>query len=54
MKEEYMKTLDYKKKQEDFKLAKVMGRIKKKAKGPNPLSVKKKKKVVKPETTNNL
>jgi hypothetical protein len=43
MKEEYMKTHHFKKKIEDFKINKIMGRIKKHAKGPNPLSVKKKK-----------
>jgi hypothetical protein len=43
MKEEYMKSQHFKKKIEDFKINKVMGRIKKHAKGPNPLSVKKKK-----------
>lgn len=43
MKEEYKETQHYKKKQEDYKLNKLMGRIRKKAKGPNPLSCKKKK-----------
>lgn len=43
MKEEYMKSKHFKKKIEDFKINKVMGRIRKNAKGPNPLSVKKKK-----------
>lgn len=45
LKEEYKQSDYYKKKQEDFKLNKLMGRIRKKAKGPNPLSVKKKRKV---------
>ena len=42
MKEEYMKSSHFKKKIENFKLNKIMGRIKPHAKGPNPLSVKKK------------
>jgi U3 small nucleolar RNA-associated protein 23 len=42
MKEEYKHSLHYKRKTEDFKINKIMGRIRKKANGPNPLSVKKK------------
>jgi len=45
MKDEYKQSQHYKRKEEDFKINKLMNRIKKKAKGPNPLSVKKKKKV---------
>jgi len=45
MKEEYKKSLHYKTKMENFKIHKVMGRVKKVTKGPNPLSCKKKKKV---------
>ena len=41
--EEYKNSKYYKQKQEEFKLNKLMGRVKKKALGPNPLSVKKKK-----------
>ncbi len=41
--EEYKKSEHYKKKVENFKINKIMGRIRKKAKGPNPLSCKKKK-----------
>lgn len=44
MKEEYKQSDHYKKKMEDLKLNKLMGRIRKKAKGPNPLSCKKSKK----------
>lgn len=44
MKEEYMKSAHFKKKIENYKINKVMGRIRKRAKGPNPLSVKKKSK----------
>ena len=40
--EEFKKSKYYKRKQEEFKLNKLMGNIRKKAKGPNPLSVKKK------------
>jgi hypothetical protein len=50
MKEEYKKSLHYKSKVEDFKIQKVMGRVKKLVKGPNPLSCKKKRKVVPTET----
>lgn len=46
IKDEYKESLHYKKKLEDFKINKVMGRIRKKAKGPNPLSCKKKKKKI--------
>jgi hypothetical protein len=42
MKEEYKHTSHYKRKVEEMKINKLMGRIRKKAKGPNPLSVKKK------------
>jgi hypothetical protein len=42
MKEEYKNSLHFKRKTEEFKLNKLMGRIRKKAKGPNPLSIKKK------------
>lgn len=52
MKEEYKKSDHYKRKVEELKLLKVMGRVKKIAKGPNPLSVKKKK--VKEYDTNNV
>ena len=41
--EEYKNSKYYKQKQEEFKINKLMGRVKKKALGPNPLSVKKKK-----------
>ena len=41
--EEYKKSAHYKKKLENYKINKIMGRIKKKAKGANPLSCKKKK-----------
>ena len=40
--EEFKNSKYYKRKQEEFKLNKLMGKIRKKAKGPNPLSVKKK------------
>ena len=40
--EEFRNSKYYKQKQEEFKLNKLMGKIRKKAKGPNPLSVKKK------------
>ena len=40
--EEFKSSKYYKQKQEEFKLNKLMGKIRKKAKGPNPLSVKKK------------
>jgi len=40
--EEFRESKYYKRKQEEFKLNKLMGNIRKKAKGPNPLSVKKK------------
>jgi U3 small nucleolar RNA-associated protein 23 len=40
--EEFKESKYYKRKQEEFKLNKLMGNIRKKAKGPNPLSVKKK------------
>ena len=40
--EEFKNSKYYKQKQEEFKLNKLMGKIRKKAKGPNPLSVKKK------------
>ena len=39
---EFKESKYYKRKQEEFKLNKLMGNIRKKAKGPNPLSVKKK------------
>jgi U3 small nucleolar RNA-associated protein 23 len=45
MKEEYKQSNHYLRKMEDLKLNKLMGRIRKKAKGPNPLSCRKKKKV---------
>ena len=41
--EEFKNSKYYKQKQEEFKINKLMGKIRKKAKGPNPLSVKKKK-----------
>ena len=41
--EEFKNSKYYKQKQEEYKLNKLMGKIRKKAKGPNPLSVKKKK-----------
>lgn len=41
--DEYKKSEHYKKKLENYKINKIMGRIKKKANGPNPLSCKKKK-----------
>lgn len=41
--EEYKKSDHYKKKVENYKINKIMGRIKKKVNGPNPLSCKKKK-----------
>jgi hypothetical protein len=44
MKEEFKNSIYYKKKMEEMRLNKLMGRIKKKAKGPNPLSVKRKRK----------
>jgi hypothetical protein len=40
--EEFKNSKYYKQKQEEYKLNKLMGKIRKKAKGPNPLSVKKK------------
>lgn len=40
--EEFKKTKHYKEKMEQYKLNKLMGKIRRKAKGPNPLSVKKK------------
>ena len=43
MKDEYKKSDHYKNKMENFKLNRLMGRIKKKANGPNPLSCKRKK-----------
>ena len=43
MKEEYKKTMYFKSKQENLKLLRINGRLKKKAKGPNPLSCLKKK-----------
>lgn len=43
MKEEYKKSLHFKRKDEDLKLMRINGRLKKKAKGPNPLSCLKKK-----------
>lgn len=43
-KEEYKKTAHYKNKVEQYKINKLMGRVRKNAKGPNPLSCKKKKK----------
>ena len=39
---EFKESKYYKRKQEEFKINKLMGKIRKKAKGPNPLSVKKK------------
>ena len=44
MKEEYKKTNHFQKKIENFKINKIMGRIRRTAKGPNPLSCKKKRK----------
>lgn len=41
--EEMKESKYYKQKMEEYKLNKLMGKIRKKAKGPNPLSVKKKK-----------
>ena len=41
--EEFKNSKYYKQKQEELKINKLMGKIRKKAKGPNPLSVKKKK-----------
>ena len=41
--EEFKNSKYYKRKSEEYKLNKLMGKIRKKAKGPNPLSVKKKK-----------
>jgi U3 small nucleolar RNA-associated protein 23 len=41
--EEFKNSKYYKQKQEEYKINKLMGRIKKKTFGPNPLSVKKKK-----------
>jgi U3 small nucleolar RNA-associated protein 23 len=43
LKEEYKNSDHFKKKIEDFKINKIMGRVRKKAKGPHPLSCKKKK-----------
>ena len=40
---EFKESKYYKRKQEEYKLNKLMGYIRKKAKGPNPLSIKKKK-----------
>ena len=40
---EFKESKYYKRKQEEYKLNKLMGFIRKKAKGPNPLSIKKKK-----------
>ena len=40
--EEFKNSKYYKQKKEEFKINKLMGKIRKKAKGPNPLSVKKK------------
>lgn len=48
-----MKTPHFKKKIENFKINKIMGRIKPIAKGPNPLSVKKKRVKTKHEEENN-
>jgi U3 small nucleolar RNA-associated protein 23 len=52
VKDEYKKTDHYKNKAEQYKINKLMGRIRKKAKGPNPLSCKKKMKNV-PQNPNN-
>ena len=41
--EEYKKSEHYKRKVENYKINKIMGRVKKNVKGPNPLSCKKKK-----------
>ena len=41
--EEMKESKYYKQKMEEYKLNKLMGKIRKKAKGPNPLSLKKKK-----------
>ena len=41
--QEFKNSAYYKRKSEEYKLNKLMGKIKKKANGPNPLSVKKKK-----------
>jgi U3 small nucleolar RNA-associated protein 23 len=43
-KDEYKKTAHYKNKVEQYKINKLMGRVRNEAKGPNPLSCKKKKK----------
>ena len=44
--QEFKNSAYYKRKSEEYKLNKLMGKIKKKANGPNPLSVKKKKKLL--------
>ena len=44
--EEFKNSKYYKQKQEELKLNKLMGKIRKKAKGPNPLSVKKSKVII--------
>jgi len=51
--EEYKKTSHYKNKVEQYKINKLMGRVRKEAKGPNPLSCKKKKKFYKTSENNN-
>ena len=44
MKNEYMRSAHYKKRIEDIRLMRINGRLRKKANGPNPLSILKKKK----------
>jgi hypothetical protein len=41
MKDEYRNTSHYKRKTEEFKVNKLMGRVKANVKGPNPLSIRK-------------
>lgn len=53
MKDEYKQTNYYKQKTADLKLNRLMGRIKKNARGPNPLSNLKKKPIISNESKNN-
>lgn len=53
MKEEYKKSGHYKRKVADRNLNKIMGRIRLKAKGPNPLSIRRKI-VTQPKEINNI
>ena len=53
MRDEYKKTKHYKNKREEFKIHKIMGRVRKNAKGANPLSRKKKLKKIAPKEYSN-